>query len=288
MVLPANKGGGWDQTGRALGAALVASGMTGNVTYENIGGKGGTIGLAQYAEKYSHQPDTLIIGGMVMVGAIALQKPPVDMSQLRPLARLTSDYMVVVVAADSPFHNVKDLMTALRTDPRSVTVAGGSAGGVDHMFAGMLARVAKVPPDQLQYRPFPGGNDVVASVLQNKQQIGISGFSELSEALASGQLRALGVSSRRRLYGTNSFKEQGVDAEMSNWRAIFTGIGVSDERCRQLIAALEFACASESWKTSLSTNRWHPAWQSGKDFAEFLEMENTTAQVMNYLLKLKS
>lgn len=76
IVIPANEGGGWDQTGRALGAALIAAGAVGQIEYENIGGKGGTIGLARYVEKYDADPDTLLMSGMVMVGAVALQKPP--------------------------------------------------------------------------------------------------------------------------------------------------------------------------------------------------------------------
>lgn len=72
IVIPANPGGGWDQTGRALGVALAAVGAADQIEYENIGGKGGTIGLAKYAEKYGNDPNTLLMGGMVMVGAVAL------------------------------------------------------------------------------------------------------------------------------------------------------------------------------------------------------------------------
>ena len=61
IVIPANAGGGWDQTGRALGAAMVAAGAADQVEYENIGGKGGTIGLAKYAEKYSNDPNLSLI-----------------------------------------------------------------------------------------------------------------------------------------------------------------------------------------------------------------------------------
>ena len=287
IVIPANVGGGWDQTGRALGAALVDSGMAGAVTYENVGGKGGTIGLARYVEQYSNQPDTLLIGGMVMVGAIALQKPPVSMAQIRPLARLTSDYLVVAVAAKSPLRNAADLMKAMGHDMRSLTIAGGSAGGVDHMFAGMLTRAAKVPLDQLQYKPFPGGSDVVESVLQGQTQVAISGYSEMSDALSSGHLRALGVSANRRVYALPSFKDMGVDASMANWRAVLTGKDVSPERSRQMVAAVEFATTQASWKRSLQSNRWDPSWQTGKDFSDFLSMETATAEVMNYLLKLK-
>mgnify|MGYP002134874186 CR=1 FL=1 len=161
IVIPANAGGGWDQTGRALGAAMVAAGAADQVEYENIGGKGGTIGLAKYAEKYSNDPNTLLMGGMVMVGAVALQKPAVDMTHIQPLARLTSDYLVAAVAANSPIKTTKDLADAMRADLKAVPIAGGSAGGVDHIYAGVLARAAKANPEGLVYKPFPGGAEVV-------------------------------------------------------------------------------------------------------------------------------
>ena len=140
IVIPANPGGGWDQTGRALGAALKAVGAADQVEYENIGGKGGTIGLAKYAEKYGSDANTLLMGGMVMVGAVALQKPAVDMGHIQPIARLTSDYLVTAVPAASPIKNGKDLAEAMRRDLPALPVAGGSAGGVDHIYAGVLAR----------------------------------------------------------------------------------------------------------------------------------------------------
>jgi putative tricarboxylic transport membrane protein len=268
IVIPANAGGGWDQTGRALGAALVASGAAERVEYENVGGKGGTIGLAQFVQRHGSDPDALLIGGMVMVGAVALQKPAVNMSHVQPLARLTSDYLVVAVPADSPIRNAKDLVAALRSDLAHQSFAGGSAGGVDHMFAGLLTRAAKAAPEQLVYKPFPGGAQVV-------------------EALAGGKLRAIGVSSRRSLFGLPSFREQGLDADMANWRAVFTGKQVGAARAQALLGAVEQATQHESWQRALRQNRWESSWQAGRDFSGFLELEHTTASVMTYLLKLK-
>ena len=288
IVIPANAGGGWDQTGRALGAALVACGATERVEYENVGGKGGTIGLARYVERYDADPDTLLIGGMVMVGAVALQKPAVDMARVQPLARLTSDYLVVAVPAPSPILNAKDLVAALRADVSKQPFAGGSAGGVDHMFAGVLTRAAKASPEQLVYKPFAGGADVVQALRKGDAAIGVSGYSEFSEALAAGTLRAIGVSARRSTFGLPSFREQGLDADMANWRAVFTGKQVPPGRAQALTTAVEQATLHESWQRALKTNRWEPSWQTGKDFGEFLELELTTARVMTYLLKLKA
>jgi len=288
IVIPANPGGGWDQTGRALGAALTAVGAADQVEYENIGGKGGTIGLAKYAEKYGNDANTLLMGGMVMVGAVALQKPAVDMTQIQPIARLTSDYLVAAVAAKSPIKTTKDLADAMRADLKAVPVAGGSAGGVDHIFAGVLARAAKANPEGLVYKPFPGGAEVVEAVMSGSAAVGLSGYSEFSDAIAAGKLRAIGVSSRRSVFGLPAFREQGLDAAMANWRGVFTGKGISPARTAEMLAAVEAATSHESWLRTLKQNRWEPSWLTGKDLAEFMELDLTTARVMVYLLKLKA
>ena len=288
IVIPANPGGGWDQTGRALGTALTSSGTVDKVVYENIGGKGGTIGLAEYTKRYGSDPNSLLIGGMVMVGALALNKKSAELQQVQPLARLTSDYLVVAVPTDSPLANPKALAKAMRENLPALTIAGGSAGGVDHMYAGMLARLAKANAEQLQYKPFAGGNDVLQALLQKQVQVGISGYSEFREALQAGKLRALGVSSRRAMFGIASMRDQGLDAEMSNWRAVFTGKNLPAERAQQLLAAIDHASNQDSWKQALVSNNWNSSWQTGKALHEFLEVETSTAQLMTYLLKLKS
>ena len=288
IVIPANPGGGWDQTGRALGAALTSSGTVDKVIYENIGGKGGTIGLAEYTKRYGSDPNSLLICGMVMVGALALNKKSAELLQVQPLARLTSDYLVVAVPTDSPIASPKALAKAMRENLPALTIAGGSAGGVDHMYAGMLARLAKANAEQLQYKPFAGGNDVLQALLQKQVQVGISGYSEFREALQAGKLRALGVSSRRAMFGIASMREQGLDAEMSNWRAVFTGRNLPAERSQQLLAAIDHASNQDNWKQALVSNNWSSSWQTGKALQEFLEVEASTAQLMTYLLKLKS
>ncbi|MGH6625065.1 MAG: Bug family tripartite tricarboxylate transporter substrate binding protein [Burkholderiaceae bacterium] len=288
IVIPANSGGGWDQTGRSLGASLVAAGLVDEVEYENKGGKGGTVGLAHYAEKYGSDPNTLLMGGMVMVGAVALQRPAVDLSRIQPVARLTSDYLVLAVAADSPIRTVGDLAARMRSGLKNVPVAGGSAGGVDHIFAGVLARGAGSNPEELAYLPFAGGAEVVAAVLSGKAAVGISGYSEFSEQLASGQLRAIGVSAKRALFGIPAIRDQGVAADMANWRAVFTGAGVPVERQAEMVEAVRRATVHESWQATLKHNRWESSWLTGNSFNSFIDVDLATARVMVHLLKLKA
>lgn len=55
-----------------------------------------------------------------------------------------------------------------------------------------------------------------------------------------------------------------------------------------MLAAIEYASNQDSWKQALLSNNWSASWQTGKALQEFLEVETSTAQLMSYLLRLKS
>ena len=116
MMIPANPGGGWDGTGRALGEALRDAGVASTVTFENKGGAAGAIGLAQFFNASKGDPNALMVMGAVMLGGIITGKPPVSLSQATPIARLTSEYNVFVLPASSP---LKTSSTATSTVPPS-------------------------------------------------------------------------------------------------------------------------------------------------------------------------
>ena len=85
MMIPANPGGGWDTTGRALGKALQESGAANSINFENKGGAAGAIGLAQFVNAAKGDPNAILVMGAVMLGGIITGKPPVNLSQATPL-----------------------------------------------------------------------------------------------------------------------------------------------------------------------------------------------------------
>lgn len=288
LLIPASPGGGWDQTGRSLGQTLVSLGLVGKVTYENVPGKGGTLGLTEFVQRHSQQPNSLLVGGMVMVGAIAMNNPPVTLAQVRPVARLTSDYMALVCTANAGLKTLKDLSNALRKDLQQVVFAGGSAGGVDHMLAAMLVRQLKLDPSQLRYLPTAGGAETMQLLQEGKAQVAISGYSEFKADIDAGRLHALGISSKRGLFNLPSLAEGGVPVDLANWRGAFAGSGISDKAHQALTQMLEQAANSVLWKKVLEEKLWQPSLETGKEFAQTLEIEQSMAQVLVHLLKLKS
>src|SRR6478609_3621261 len=133
MMIPANPGGGWDTTGRALGKALQEAGAAASVTYDNKGGAAGALGLAQFVNGAKADPNAMMTMGAVMLGGIITGKPPVSLSQATPLARVTSEYNVFVLPAGSPLKTMKDVVEQLKKDPGSVKWGGGSRGSTEHI-----------------------------------------------------------------------------------------------------------------------------------------------------------
>jgi len=273
MMIPANPGGGWDTTGRELGKALTASGAVKNIQYDNKGGAAGTIGLAQFVNSSKGDPNAMMMGGMVMVGGIIQNKSAVNLSQVTPLARLTSEYEVIVVPANGP-KTLKELMEKFKANPGSVSWGGGSAGGTDHILAGLMAKAVGVDPSKVNYVPFKGGGEAVAAIIGGHVTAGVSGLSEFAQHIKSGKMRALAVSSPKAMEGIPSLKEQGIDVELANWRGVFGAPGITKAQRDELIAALEKATKSKEWQESLKKNDWEGYWLAGDAYAGYIDAEN--------------
>ena len=285
MMIPANPGGGWDTTGRALGKALVDSGAAATVSYDNKGGAAGSIGLAQFVNASRGDPNAIIMMGAVMLGGIITGKPPVQLSQATPIGRITSEYNVFVLPADSPLKSMKDVVEQLKKDPGSVKWGGGSRGSTEHIAACMLARNIGVDPKKVNYVAFRGGGEAVAAILGGNVTVGGSGYSEFAEHIESGKMRPIAVTSQKRLPGINipTMKEQGFDVILGNWRGVYAAPGISTADREALTNAVAAAAKTKSWSEALSKNGWTPAFMAGKDFEDFVEYEFSSLRAIMYL-----
>ena len=273
MMIPANPGGGWDTTGRALGKALTDSGAASTVTYDNKGGAAGALGLAQFVNGSKGDANAIMVMGAVMLGGLITGKPPVSLSQATPIARLTSEFNVFVVPAGSPFKSMKEVIDQLKKDPGSVKWGGGSRGSTEHIAAAMIAREAGVDPAKINYVAFRGGGEATAAILGGNVTIGGSGYSEFSEYISTGKMKALAVTSDARLAGVAipTLKEQGVNVVIGNWRGIYGAPGISAEQRQALTDMVLKAVKSKTWTEASEKNNWTPAVLTGPAFDKFVD-----------------
>ena len=254
MMIPANPGGGWDSTGRALGKALQDAGVAGSVTFENKGGAAGAIGLAQFFNASKGDPNALMVMGAVMLGGIITGKPPVSITQITPIARLTTEYNVFVLPADSPLKTMKDVVEQLKKDPGSVKWGGGSRGATEHIAAAQIAQAVGVPPAKINYVPFRGGGEATAAILGGNVTVGGSGYSEFQQYIESGKMRPIAVTS-------------------GHWRGVFGAAGISAPERAALTEMVVKATKSAAWTEALTKNNWTPALLTGKAFDEFVDRD---------------
>ena len=280
LMAPADPGGGWDGTARAMSQAMTeAKVIDKGVEVYNVPGAGGTIGLSQLASKYSGKSNELMVMGLVMMGAIETNKSPTDLSKTTPIAALTTEPEAVFVRSDSKYKTMQDLVDDMKADPAKISVGGGSAGGTDQILLGLIAKAAGVDPSKPKYVAYSGGGEAQQSILSGSVDAGISAISEWADQVEAGKMRVLAVSTAEPIEvagkQVKTLKDQGLDVEITNWRGVVAPPDINDGDREAAIAAMQKLHDSPEWKQMLEKNEWTDFFKTGDDFDSFLKTENT-------------
>lgn len=268
MFIPAAPGGGWDSTGRAIEMAAKDAGLVGSFQFENVGGAGGMVGLPRFVNQRKGQGNALMVGGSVMVGAAITNKSPVTMADVTPIACLTEEAGILVVPTDGKIKNWKDFEEAMKANPKAVSVAGGSAGGTDHLLLGLIIKALGKNPREAAYVAFAGGGPANAAILGGQVVAGISGYSEFAEQIKAGKMRALAVSGSKRIPGVDvpTFKELGLNVSAANWRGVFGAPGINAAQKAALVDMVTKMHATKGWAETLEKRKWTDAFVAGAAF----------------------
>lgn len=286
MMAPAAAGGGWDLVAREAQQALRKNKIVSTVQVSNVPGAAGTIGLSQLV-RMEGQPNILMVTGTVMLGGIA-RGAENSLADTTPIARLAEDFLVVAVPASSPYKTLDDFLTAWQKDPGAIPIGGGSAGGVDHLVAGQLAKSVGIPGSALKYTPHSGGGELTISLLSTAAgtvNVGISGFNDFRDMIESGKLRGLAVVAPERLSGVDiptmtELGHPGVD--LVNWRGLVAPPRINDTDRAELTAIVTEMVATPEWQAAVVRNRWKENFLTGADFEKFIAEEQ---QSITTLLK---
>ena len=279
IMAPADPGGGWDSTARAMQPVLEEVGGVGAEVY-NVGGAGGTIGLAQFAEETTGDPHQLMVMGLVMVGGILTNESQVTLDDVTPIASLTSEQEAIVVPADSEYETLEQLVEAWIADPTSISWGGGSAGGTDHILVGLLAQAAGVDPAGINYVPHSGGGEAVNAILSGAVTAGVSGVGEFVDQVDAGEMRWLAVSGESAPEGVDAptIADSGYDVVLENWRGVMGAPDLSDSDRAAVVALITEMHDSDAWQAALEENGWGDFFKAGDEFGTFLGEEKTRVE----------
>lgn len=276
FMVPNTPGGGYDITARTAAKNAEDAELTHNVEVFNLPGAGGTVGLTRLVGERGNGRLAMSMG-LGVVGAVHTNKSPKTLADTTPIARLTEEPDIVVVSKDSPYKTIQDLLAAWKKNPGKLPVGGGSSpGGPDHLAPMLMAQAAGIAPRTVNYVPFDGGGELLASILGNKVAFGVSGVGEYLDQIKAGELRLLAVTGPKRVPGLDAptLREAGLDTEFTNWRGIVAPPGLSDAERDKLVALISELHDSEQWKESMKKNGWDDAFLAGEKFGDFLDAQD--------------
>ncbi|CAM5658888.1 Bug family tripartite tricarboxylate transporter substrate binding protein [Streptomyces narbonensis] len=286
FMVPNTPGGGYDITARTAAKNAEEAGLTGDIEVFNLPGAGGTVGLTRLVGERGNGRLAMSMG-LGVVGAVHTNKTPRTLADTTPIARLTEEQDIVVVGKDSPYKTIQELLAAWKKDPGKLPVGGGSSpGGPDHLAPMLMAQAAGIAPKDVNYVPFDGGGELLASILGNKVGFGVSGVGEYLDQIKAGELRLLAVTGPKRVPGLDAptLREAGLDTEFTNWRGIVAPPGLSDAEREKLVDLVTELHGSPQWRESLKTHGWNDAFLPGEEFGDFLtEQDERVGTVLKEL-----
>lgn len=275
ITAPAATGGGWDTLARTSARLLESEGLVEqSVQVVNKPGAGGAIGWAYIAGNEADPHKLFVTSPPILLVPMAGDSDH-DHTDFTPIARLATDYMVYLVRADSDMETFNDLVTEVNENPGDVSVGGGSGpGSMDHVaLAGALSEGGADPSD-VGYIPFDGGGEAMTSLLGEHVDVAVAGASEAGGMLASGDLRALAISSPEtvRAYpDVPTLLEQDVDFTFDIWRGVMAPAGLEETQVAYYEDLFAELMESQAWQEESASLGWTDAYQNGEDFGAFLD-----------------
>ena len=276
VMVPNSAGGGYDVTARTAAKVMEDEGIASGIEVFNLEGAGGTVGLSRTVNEKGNG-DLAMLMGLGVVGASYTNDTDATLAETTPLARLIEEPGAVMVAKDSPYRSIEDLVAAWKADPAGVTVGGGSSpGGPDHLLPMQLAKAVGIDARQVNYVSYDGGGDLLPALLGNKLDFATSGAGEFLDQIESGEIRVLATSGEERLESVDSptLTESGIDLVFTNWRGLVAPPGITEADRARLIGALEEMHGSAGWAQALKQNGWTDAFITGEEFGAFLKEQD--------------
>ena len=277
-IAPANPGGGWDFTCRSIGKILFDLGEVDSpVQVTNMAGAGGGLAFATVVNERGDDSELIIAASSATTTRLAQNAyGGATADQVRFVGAIGADPGVIVVAMDSPFQTLNDLVEAAVADPASVAFAGGSAvGGFDHLKPLQVLRAGGLEDiTTVRYIGVDGGADAITQTVGGFTQAMSGDMSEIVGFIKAGEIRVLAVLTEERVPGFEDIptaREQGYDVVAVNWRGLYVPKGISDEEFEAWGARLQAVADSDAWAEQMAANGLAPFTKVGGDFQAWID-----------------
>lgn len=275
MSVGADPGSGFDLTMRTLVEVLQKEDIVSTpMPIENRPGAASAVWTSQMVERHAGADDQVSVTSLVMMTNNARGQSEYNVDDVTMIARLISEYFVVVTNAGSPYQDLRSVLDAVVADPGAVPVGAASD---DQLPFALLVDAAGGDASQINFVAYEGGGEQSAALLSGDIQVAIAGTSEFLPLIESGELQALTVIGDDRLPGLPDVPtavEQGYDVTISNWRGIYGPPQMPDYAVTYWRDAIQKAVESGAWTEAAEKNQWVTTFMVGDELDAYLEKTN--------------
>ena len=268
-----------DRLGKAFGNALKSEELIRDFSSKNFTGGSGTLALSTF-QSYRNRLATSFMVNSSLINGLITSKSTLKLSDSKAIAQLIQEYQAIAVPSNSKYTTLEQLLTDLRSDPKSVTFVGGSLGGVEHVFMYKFLNAIQVDYKLANYSPQNSGHDVVVKTLTDRKNVALSSSGNFVAQVATGKLRILGIASPEKLKWSKAktLQQQGVGLIYSNWFGVMVPPLFTESDTNNLIRLLDVLQKSKGWAKTLDENYWSPGYLGQKEFLAHIEQQMVECQ----------
>lgn len=273
VTAPAAPGSGWDTTARALVQTLQKEKLVESpLPVQNRPGATGSVWLSTMVTSYKGADDHLAMTSLPIMSNQIRGRTQYGYKDVTMIARLFTEYYIVVVPADSPYKSIDDLVNAIKKNPTSVPVG---AAGDDRLPFGLVVEAGGGNPQSINFINYEGGGEEITALLNGDVDAAVAGVSEFRGQLVAGKLRGLAVLRDKRLEApldsVPTAKEEGYDVTLANWRGVYGPPDMPDHAVKYWQEKLEKAMGTPTWKKFAERNQWETTYMDGERMRQYLD-----------------
>ncbi|MGH3386231.1 MAG: tripartite tricarboxylate transporter substrate binding protein [Nocardioidaceae bacterium] len=273
LIAPAAAGGGYDTTARVSLEVLKKEQLVDvPIVVENREGADGSVWMAEMATNQKGTDNVISIGGTASMYNDARGDTKYDFGDVTPIASLMTEYYVVVVPKDSPYQTLEDVVEAVKKDPKSVPVGGGS---LDRAAFDLIVLAAEGDPSKTNFVVYPTGAEQTVGLLNGDLAVGVAGTPEFKGQIESGDLRPLAVTRPERFEDETfgevpTAVESGYDVTLANWRCVYGPADMPENAVAYWEKTLKSMVETKTWEDMATKNQWETTFNTGDDLDELV------------------
>lgn len=290
IVINTAPGSGQDATGRLIQKILQErKAVSTSITINNKPGGGGAIAYG-YLNQHPGDGHFVSIASKSLLTNHISGRAPLTYSNLTPLAILFEEYITVAVKADSPIKSGRELLDRMKKDPGTYSFGvATSLGNPNHQGVAMALKDAGIDLKKTKTPVFQSGGNAITALLGGHVDAVPGSVGLMRKYVEAGSVRLIAIAAPQRLTGifasTPTWKEQGANAIVSNWRGLIGPPNLTPAQMAFWDNALKQMTQTEAWKKELSDNNWDDELKTSAEARKYMDADY--AELKAFLTELE-